>query len=394
MHKTFLRFTAVGLIALSYIGKSVLVLLHGDALGQSPEQLYSTVLFASAWCFVCTRKQLINSETLGLSFITLAFTIPSLALGTAVDTTALLAITSTQLLITTCLLVDSMSKFFTRNKQHDETSPFLAPESGFVSYGSQSTSAQSINSEDDEDLSEDSDDKDEGNDSRTHQLRKSGSWVTYLKSFKIVLPYLIPKGDPKVQACLVACGICLIGDRFLNVLVPRQLGIAADQLFAGQLPYLDLATYLALNLLHNESGLGLVQSLAKIPIEQFSYRQLTNAAFKHIMGLEMEFHADRDSAEVMKAIEQGEALTNVLETSVMHILPPILDLSVAFVFLYLKFNSSVALCMLIASLGFLSLEVVTSSWNIGNRRRMTKAEREQARVMHQAVQGWQNRVSV
>jgi ABC-type transport system involved in Fe-S cluster assembly fused permease/ATPase subunit len=175
----------------------------------------------------------------------------------------------------------------------------------------------------------------------------------------------------------------------LNVLVPRQLGIAADRLFAGQLPYLDLATYLALNLLHNESGLRLVQSLSKIPIEQFSYRQLTNAAFKHIMGLEMEFHADRDSAEVMKAIEQGEALTNVLEISVLHILPPVLDLSIAFVLLYLKFNSSIALSMLIASLGFLALEVVTSSWNIGNRRRVTKAERKQAQIMHQAVQGWQ-----
>jgi ABC-type transport system involved in Fe-S cluster assembly fused permease/ATPase subunit len=363
---------------------------HGDALGQSPEQLHSTLLFAFAWSFACARKQLINFEILGLSLITLVFTVPFLALGTAVDDTALLTILSTQLLITTFLLVHCVSQVLIRNKQHqnDETTPFLAPESG-VNYGSQSTSGEYTSDENDEDSSECSDDEDEVEDSQTRQLRKSGSWITYLKGFKIVLPFLIPKGDFKVQACLVACGLCLIGDRFLNVLVPRQLGIAADRLFAGQLPYLDLATYLALNLLHNESGLGLVQSLSKIPIEQFSYRQLTNAAFKHIMGLEMEFHADRDSAEVMKAIEQGEALTNVLEISVLHILPPVLDLSIAFVLLYLKFNSSIALSMLIASLGFLALEVVTSSWNIGNRRRVTKAERKQAQIMHQAVQGWQ-----
>lgn len=389
-HKSYLPVTAVGLIALSYIGESVIVVRHSDALGQSPEQLHSTLLFAFAWSFACARKQLINFEILGLSLITLVFTVPFLALGTAVDDTALLTILSTQLLITTFLLVHCVSQVLIRNKQHqnDETTPFLAPESG-VNYGSQSTSGEYTSDENDEDSSECSDDEDEVEDSQTRQLRKSGSWITYLKGFKIVLPFLIPKGDFKVQACLVACGLCLIGDRFLNVLVPRQLGIAADRLFAGQLPYLDLATYLALNLLHNESGLGLVQSLSKIPIEQFSYRQLTNAAFKHIMGLEMEFHADRDSAEVMKAIEQGEALTNVLEISVLHILPPVLDLSIAFVLLYLKFNSSIALSMLIASLGFLALEVVTSSWNIGNRRRVTKAERKQAQIMHQAVQGWQ-----
>ncbi|OQD85400.1 hypothetical protein PENANT_c010G05800 [Penicillium antarcticum] len=387
-HKSLVKYTAVGLIALSYIAKAILLVLHGDALGQRPERLHSAVLFAFVWTFVCTRKQLINFEVLGLSVITLGFSVSFLALGTAVDDAALLTISSTQLLIATCLLVDCTSKCFTRSKNLDETTPFLAPESGISSYGSQSPSGQSINAEDDEDFSDDEHDEDDNEDSNSRQLRKSGNWITYIKNFKIVLPLLIPKNDLKVQACLLACGLCLIGGRFLNVLVPYQLGVAADQLFKGRLPYLDLAIYLALNLLQDESGLGLVQALAKIPVERFSYRQLTNAAFKHIMGLEMEFHADRDSAEVMKAIEQGEALTNVLETSVLYILPPIIDLTVAFVLLYLKFNSSIALCMLIASLGFLSLEVVTSSWNIGNRRRVTKAEREQARIMHQAVQGW------
>lgn len=64
----------------------------------------------------------------------------------------------------------------------------------------------------------------------------------------------------------------------------------------------------------------------------------------------MEFHSERNPAEVMKAIEQGETLTNILETAIPEIVPTVIDLCVAFGFLYIKFNSSAALCMLIASL--------------------------------------------
>jgi ABC-type multidrug transport system fused ATPase/permease subunit len=45
--------------------------------------------------------------------------------------------------------------------------------------------------------------------------------------------------------------------------------------------------------------------------------------------------------------------------------------------------------VIVASGSYVTAEVLTSSWNIPYRRRVTKAEREQTRVMHQAVQGWQ-----
>lgn len=122
-------------------------------------------------------------------------------------------------------------------------------------------------------------------------------------------------------------------------------------------------------------------------IEQFSYKQLTNAAFSHVLGLLMEFHSEQDTAEVMKAIEQGAALTNVLEIAFLEIAPAIIDLFVAVFLFRVKFNSLAALCVLIATPSFLALEVSASSWNVYNRRQLTKVERGEARVMHQAIQG-------
>ncbi|PYI34453.1 hypothetical protein BP00DRAFT_443785 [Aspergillus indologenus CBS 114.80] len=63
----------------------------------------------------------------------------------------------------------------------------------------------------------------------------------------------------KVQAWLLVCVLCLIADRVLNVLVPRQLGIVADKLFARESPTTELGVDIALSLLHGQSGVELSQ---------------------------------------------------------------------------------------------------------------------------------------
>ncbi|EQL38360.1 hypothetical protein BDFG_00712 [Blastomyces dermatitidis ATCC 26199] len=403
--KTAVRFAARALIATSYVAEIVLVFLYRDQT--SADRLVSAAFFAFAW-IAALRKTFLIAETLGLTLITVGFAIPLLVLNVvyhdaAVGHTALLAIASIRVLIAASLFVDCIASHKRNFDQGEDTAPLLnhatgEPASGQSSYGAESVSSQSTSgadsflNEDDDRWNSDEDygDEERGRkDSWASQLRKRGNWITYLNNFKVFLPCLVPKKDIKIQGCLLICVLCLIASRFLNILVPRQLGIVTDKLFERELPYADLAVYLMLSLLHGDSGVGLIESLAKIPIDQFSYRQLTNSAFNHVMSLAMEFHSDRDSAEVMKAIEQGGALTRVLETAILEILPTIIDMFIAFVFLYLKFNSAVAICMLFASLMFLLLEVVTSSWNIDNRRRMNKAQRLEARVMHQAVQGWQ-----
>jgi ABC-type multidrug transport system fused ATPase/permease subunit len=239
-------------------------------------------------------------------------------------------------------------------------------------------------------------DDDENNDGidrfqrlRAKRVVDAGGWLAYLREFSILEPYLIPQTDKKVQLCYVICIICMAVDRVLVVLVPRQLEIVTDELLANNLPFLALIIWLLLSLLKGGSGLGLVKTLSKLPIQQFTYRQLTMAAFSHVMSLGLDFHSDRDSAEVMKAIDHGLSLTDLLETVVLDILPSFLDLVVALGILYFKFNIFVALVMLVASVAYMSLEAAASSFNTKNRRTYNHAAREEARTMHQAVQGWQ-----
>lgn len=221
------------------------------------------------------------------------------------------------------------------------------------------------------------------------RLQAAGNWFTYIKGYSIFLPYLIPRKDRKVQACLAISLLCLLANRALNVLIPRQLGIITNKLVAKEIPYAELGVWLSLQLLGGGAGIYPIQELVKIPIKQFSYRQITMAAFQHVMHLSMDFHSDRDSAEVMKAIEQGESLNDLLDVALLEIAPTLVDLLIAYIYLWQVFDIYTCLLMVVASVLYITTDIIASNWNIPNRRRTTSAEAQEARVMHQAVQGWE-----
>ncbi|KAH8623645.1 putative heavy metal tolerance protein-like [Alternaria alternata] len=242
---------------------------------------------------------------------------------------------------------------------------------------------------DEEDSDDDSDEDEDVKEARAERLRETGGWLGYLKDFTIFLPYVIPKRDIKVQICLFICLITIAIERVLQVAIPYVLGMITDKVTRGSIPVRELLIFLVLDHLNGDSGLVFIQELSKIPIKQFSYKQLTNAAFGHVMAQSIDFHSTQDSAEVMKAVEQGEALGNVLESVVIEILPTMIDVVVACTIFYRKFTPAVGMVLLGASILFLAAEAFSTRLTTGPRRDVTKAERVQIRKMHQAIQGWQ-----
>jgi ABC-type transport system involved in Fe-S cluster assembly fused permease/ATPase subunit len=224
---------------------------------------------------------------------------------------------------------------------------------------------------------------------RAERLRETGGWLGYLKDFTIFIPYVIPRRDIKVQLCLLVCIIAIAFERVLQVAIPYILGIITDKVTSGIAPIHELLIFFALSILNWDSGVRFIMNFSKIPIKRFSYEKLTNAAFIHVMAQSIDFHSTQDSAEVMKAIEQGEALGNVFESVVIEITPTLVDVIVACVVFYRKFNPVVAMILLGASIVYLAAQGSSSRLTVGDRRTMTKAQRLETRRMHQAVQGWQ-----
>lgn len=394
-------------IITTYLSEVIIAGFEGNALSNETPAAAHLILSFIAWSSVWIASNHSRYLLWGASVITFLFEIPLLVL-VALDGFAtpwivanFCAQAARLSAILLLVLADGSRQLATQHQPDpEESQPFLRAQSetGENGYGSvpfhddtdtEVASQDTAGHCDDDSDADDEDDAASVKRRRAKRLQEAGGWLGYLKEFSIFVPYIIPKKDRKVQFSIILCFVCLAVQRALHILIPAQLGVVTNLILDKKEPYGALFVWLLLVLINDDAGLGLVSDLAKIPVKQFSYRQLTNTAFNHVMSLSMEFHSERDSAEVMKAIEQGESLANLLETALLDILPTILDLFLAVWLLYTKFNVYVALTMLIATGAFMSLEVYTSSVNIENRRVSSKAEREEARALHQAVQGWQ-----
>ncbi|KAI1487030.1 ABC transporter type 1, transmembrane domain-containing protein [Biscogniauxia mediterranea] len=364
---------ATGLTALISFLVRILLATGSDGSAVAQAQQVHLVVLALFWLVAGFKKNDLSYETRDTATTTAVFETPIIALSfLQLDDDprriGQLVAQACQLAILVAIVIINCQATRSDKTWDADYSPLLAngdqtPEER--SYGTEPRLANL----DEDDHSDSDDDDSEAIESRAKKLRAAGGWWTYFKGFAPLLPFLIPHNDRKVQICLLINIVLVIARRAMNVLIPSQLGLVTDKLLDKNPPYRELSIWLLLEILNGSPDIGLLDSLSKIPIEQFSYRQITNAAFSHVMSLSMDFHSERDSAEVLKAVEQGGSLTSLLETVVLDIGPTLIDLVVAFTLLYWKFNSSLALVLMVAT--------------------SNKAEREETRVMYQAVQGWQ-----
>jgi ABC-type transport system involved in Fe-S cluster assembly fused permease/ATPase subunit len=392
-------------IITTYIFETFIVAFgHGDAFGADNSHLVYLLLSALTWTTFCSLNFTTHMPLMATAGVALCLELPLTVISGISNTwtTPEVAVFATKTIrdvsISVLVLLASRQGDF-KASDHSETQPlFNDQEHTTGSYGGVAGATKARSSSVPDELDSESDDADENNDDgdvalikkrRAELLKERGGWLGYLRDFKIFAPYVVPKNDYKVQLCYIVCILGLLAGRALNVLIPAQLGKVADSLSGGEPPYRDLAIWLLLSLAAHQPGLQLLETLVKIPIENYSYRGLTNAAFGHVMDLSMDFHSERDSAEVIRAIEQGHAITSLLSTLVLDIVPTSMDLVIALVYFSRKFNQFVAIALLAATIVFTLAETLATSWNLNNRRSMARASRQEAKVILQAVQGWQ-----
>lgn len=131
------------------------------------------------------------------------------------------------------------------------------------------------------------------------------NWIEYLQSFTIFIPHLLPWRDPKIICSLTIRIVVAIINRGLNVAIPRELGIAIDKLSSGPgiMPWKEIALWTCYLWLNSSAGFDILDSLATTRIQNSSYKRITELAMDHIMGLLLDFHSNKDTGEVLKAID-------------------------------------------------------------------------------------------
>ena len=218
----------------------------------------------------------------------------------------------------------------------------------------------------------------------------SRSWWEYIKGYHVFFPYLWPSKDRRLQIMVVFCFVLVILQRIVNVLAPHQFGKIVNEL-AGEngtdgdggihTPWKGIVFYIALRFLQGNNGiLGAIRSTLWIPVSQYSYRELSVAAFEHVHGLSLDFHLGKKTGEVLSALGKGSSINTFLEQVTFQVLPMLFDLAVAIGYFMYAFDEYYALVLCIVTFWYIYITIRMAQWRAEIRREMVNADREEDAV--------------
>jgi hypothetical protein len=231
---------------------------------------------------------------------------------------------------------------------------------------------------------QDANDEDQPGWARPTKIPSRG-WWEYIRGYTVFFPYLWPSKDRQLQMVVVVCFILVLVQRGVNVLVPYQLGVITN-ILSGEsgpmrLPWKEILFYVFYRLLQGSNSLiGAARATLWIPVQQYSYRELSVASFEHVHSLSLDFHLGKKTGEVLSALGKGNAINNFLDQVTFNVIPMIVDLGVAIAYFLIAFDAYYALVVLVMTFWYIYLTIRLAKWRADARRKMVNADRYQDAV--------------
>ena len=212
------------------------------------------------------------------------------------------------------------------------------------------------------------------------------SWWEYIRGYSLFFPYLWPAKSRRLQGIVIVCFVIVMIQRAVNLLVPIQAGRVTNTL-AGEngpssgVPWGQICLYIFYRFLQGGSGvLGAARSVMWIPIEQYSYRELSTASFEHVHGLSLDFHLGKKTGEVISAMSKGQSINTFLEQVTFQLLPMLVDLAVAFGYFLYAVDAYYALVVAIVTCAYLYITIRLAQWRADLRREYVNLDRQEDAV--------------
>ncbi|EAL87406.1 vacuolar ABC heavy metal transporter (Hmt1), putative [Aspergillus fumigatus Af293] len=218
----------------------------------------------------------------------------------------------------------------------------------------------------------------------------STSWWEYLSGYSLFFPYLWPSKSRRLQFIVVICFVLIVLQCVVNVLVPYQVGVITNILSKTdgdfRVPWFEICLYILYRWLQGNQGLiGSLRSSLWIPVSQYSYMELSTAAFEHVHGLSLDFHLGKKTGEVLSALSKGSSINTFLEQVTFQVVPMLVDLCVAIGYLLIALDAYYALVVTIVTFCYLYVTVRMAQWRAEIRRQMVNASRQEDAVKNDSM---------
>jgi len=154
------------------------------------------------------------------------------------------------------------------------------------------------------------------------------------------------------------------------------------------IPWKELLLWTLYSYANTSAGLRSLSRLAKQRVDNYTEKRMTEVAFRHIMGLSMDFHSNKNTGEILQAVYNAHALNDLIDVVFFTLAPAILDLGVAIIYISNLLDAYAGFVVLITTVCYLWITIASASWTNNIRREGRAKAREKNRRLYEPVSNW------
>ncbi len=197
------------------------------------------------------------------------------------------------------------------------------------------------------------------------------------RTLRTLFPYIWPAGLVGLKVRVVVALLLLILSKLINVYVPFLYKAAVDALtLESAAVVVPLGVILAYGLARVLTQVfGQLRSAVFAKVRQHALRSLALTTFRHLHGLALRFHLERQTGGLSRAIERGtKGIEFLLTFMIFNVIPTLFEILLVCLILLVRYNYYFALITFLTVAGFITYTFAVTEWRIRLRREMNRAD--------------------
>ncbi|MEW5703421.1 MAG: ABC transporter ATP-binding protein/permease [Pseudomonadota bacterium] len=199
-------------------------------------------------------------------------------------------------------------------------------------------------------------------------------------ALRSLLPYLWPKESLELRGRVAAALVFLTVAKGVNVTVPLLYKAAIDAFSGGAnaVLVLPLGLLFAYGLLRVLAlAFGELRDAVFAKVAQRAIRAAALRTFRHLHGLSLRFHLERQTGGLSRAIERGtKGIEFLLSFVLFNVLPTLIEILLVCGILWVLFDVWFAAVTFVTIVGYATFTLLITEWRTKYRRRMNETDSE------------------
>jgi ATP-binding cassette, subfamily B, heavy metal transporter len=203
-------------------------------------------------------------------------------------------------------------------------------------------------------------------------------------ALRSLLPYLWPPGDWALRTRVIVAMVLLAAAKATNVYVPVLYRGAIDSLGgerslsgdAGTIVVLPVALIVAYGVVRVLSlTFGQLRDAVFAKVGQRAIRTVALNVFRHLHGLSLRFHLDRQTGGLSRSIERGtRGIQTLLSFTLFNVLPTLVEIAMVTVVLWWMLDPIFAIVTLATVVLYIAYTIAVTQWRLKFRRQMNEED--------------------